>query len=403
MLPVGPEWHCDIVKITGDCVGPDGQRLTEETELWRHDTVECILDLIGNPALRDFIVYEPVRMKHDGQRYYSEMCMGDWWWNIQVSRSHCLSFKPLIVEKGQLPASATVAAVILASDKTTLSVFRGDKTTWPVYLTLGNIDKDIRRQPSKHASVLLGYIPVAKLACFADASRSDAQQCLFHHCMELLLAPLIKAGKTGVHMTCADGQIRLVFPILAAYVADHPEQCLIACCRENRCPRCTVPRLERGDLNPYPLRNPTISAGLLMRKAHGDNVPELEVEGLWPVPNPFWAQLPHADVFAAISPDILHQLHKGVIKEHLVSWITTLVGKDKLDARFKVTTGFHGLHHFKNGISFISQWTGAEAKEIEKLLVSILVGGVPPEVVRVVHGLIDFTYYAQYQVHSDAT
>ncbi|KAI1794920.1 hypothetical protein LXA43DRAFT_1091504 [Ganoderma leucocontextum] len=380
-LPVGPEWHCNIVEVTGDRVGPDGQRLTEETDLWRRDPVECIADLIGNPALRDFIVYEPVRIKQNGQRYYSEMCTGDWWWDLQ----------------GCLPPGAVVASVILASDKTTLSVFRGDKTAWPVYLTLGNIDKDIRRQPSKHASVLLGYIPVTKLACFTDASRSDAQHRLFHHCMKILLAPLVEAGKTGVRMTCADGQIRLIFPILAAYIADHPEQCLICCCKENRCPRCIVPRLDRGELTTHALRNQPVSANILACKARGEDVPQFDIQGLRPVPHPFWAELPHTNIFAAISPDILHQLHKGVIKEHLVSWVTTLVGKDELDARFKTVSGYHGLRHFKNGISFISQWTGAEAKEVEKLLLPILVGRVRPEVVRAVRGLIDFTYYAQLQ------
>ena len=48
------------------------------------DPVECIRDLIGNPAFKDIMVYEPVRVKREGQRYYSEMNTGDWWWNIQV-------------------------------------------------------------------------------------------------------------------------------------------------------------------------------------------------------------------------------------------------------------------------------------------------------------------------------
>jgi Plavaka transposase len=46
----------------------------------------------------------------------------------------------------QIPKGGVVAPVILASDKTQLTQFRGDKSAWPVYLTLGNIEKATRRQ-----------------------------------------------------------------------------------------------------------------------------------------------------------------------------------------------------------------------------------------------------------------
>ena len=42
---------------------------------------------------------------------------------------------------------ATIVPVILSSDKTQLTLFQ-NKAAYPVYLTIGNIPKSIRRQPS---------------------------------------------------------------------------------------------------------------------------------------------------------------------------------------------------------------------------------------------------------------
>ncbi|KAI0741314.1 hypothetical protein C8Q80DRAFT_1273779 [Daedaleopsis nitida] len=386
-LPKGAGWFCNIIKVEGDLMGPNGKPLTEEMELWRRNPVDCIEELLGNPALKRYIQYSPVKVSKDDIRYYSEMNTADWWWNVQ----------------SRLPSGATVSPVVVASDKTLLTVLRGDQTAWPVYLTVANIDKAVRRQTSAHAFVLLGYIPVAKFGCFTDSKRSDALYRLFHHCMSLIFEPLKDAGRDGVPMTCADGLIRLIFPILAAYIADHPEQCLVTCCKENRCPRCLAPPNERGDHVQHPLRNHNLAADNLRRYGDGENVPEFTDQGLRPVFNPFWADLPHADIFATIAPDILHQIHKGVVKDHLLKWCQSIVGQDVLDNALSSLPQAYGLRHFGRGISMISQWTGAEAKELEKVLLGLMVGRVPSRVLRAVRALLDFVYLAQYHVHSNTT
>ncbi|KAI6026905.1 hypothetical protein BKA83DRAFT_4463011 [Pisolithus microcarpus] len=382
-LRTGPAWTCEMIDVVGDVVGEDGALKHEQLELWRRDPVECVEELIGNPAFRDQMAYEPERAYADEKgenRIYNEMWTADWWWEMQE-----------------------MAPVILSSDKTSLSLFSGDKKAWPVYLTIGNISKDVRRQVSAHATVLIGYLPVSRLECFQKKTRLLAGYRLFHHAMSLVLQPLIDAGRHGKEMGCADGYLRRVHPILAAYVADFPEQCLVACNKENRCPHCLVESDKRGDLEECAWRSTTDTLKTLRRKQRNKQSRKFDIQGLRAVYKPFWKDLPFTDIFACITPDILHQLHKGVFHDHLVQWCTSLMGEKEIDVRFQAMTRFPTLRHFKKGISTISQWTGSEHKEMQRVFVGLLSGIVSNDVLIVARALLDFIYYAQFQKHTDVT
>ncbi|KAJ7844284.1 hypothetical protein B0H13DRAFT_2411826 [Mycena leptocephala] len=358
-LPTGPDWTCKIVTAARNRLDENDELMSEELELWMRNPVECIKELMSNPAFREHMAYAPERVYgtkegREDSRIFDEMWTAEWWWGLQKL----------------LPAGACISGIIIASDKTHLSQFSGDKTAWPVYLTIGNISKDVRRQPSAHTT----------LTCFTDDTRSLAGYRLFHKCMSLLLEPLIAAGKEGVEMVCADGFIRPVFPILAAYVADFPEQCLVACCKESCCPRCVVERDNRGENLDHKNRK---------------NSPTFEADGIRPVYSPFWADLPHSDIFASFPPDLLHQLHKGVFKDHLVKWCTEIVGAAEMDAGFQAMNAFAGLHRL--------QWTGAEHKEMQRVFLGVLAGAVSARVLTVVKALIDFIYYTQLQSHTVRT
>ncbi|KAG6816647.1 hypothetical protein H0H93_007857 [Arthromyces matolae] len=81
----------------------------------------------------------------------------------------------------------------------------------------------------------------------------------------------------------------------------------------------------------------------------------------------------------------------------------SIMGERELDARFKAMADHPGLRHFKKGISFVSQWTGTEHKEMEKVMMGVLAGGVNSRVLTVGRALLDFIFYAQYQFHTTKT
>ncbi|KAK6980874.1 hypothetical protein R3P38DRAFT_3465763, partial [Favolaschia claudopus] len=275
-LPHGPEWYCQIFEITGDEVDGDGKKKTESLELWYRNPIDCIREFLGNPAFKEKMNFVPRRFfcNPDGtNREWSEMWTAEWWWKIQQ----------------RLPASSTICPIIIASDKTQLTRFSGDQQAWPVYLTIGNIDKETRRSASSYATILLGYIPVSKFAIVDEKKRSSITHQFFHNCMRAILEPLVEAGKKGETMDCADGFVRRMFPILAAYIGDYPEQFLVACCRENSCPRCLVEPGKRGELN---ARAPWREPEKVLCKKQGAHArpPEFKAHNLRLI-HPFWSDL----------------------------------------------------------------------------------------------------------------
>ena len=61
------------------------------------------------------------------------------------------------------------------------------------------------------------------------------------------------------------------------------------------------------------------------------------------------------------------------------------------------------LRPFNKGISLITQWTGDEYKNMEKVFLGVIAGTVDERVIRVVRAVIDFIPYARFEVHTESS
>ncbi|KAG8730500.1 hypothetical protein FRC10_002649 [Ceratobasidium sp. 414] len=242
--------------------------------------------------------------------------------------------------------------------------------------------------------LLISFIPVTPLTNITDTGeRSKCGWQLFHACMESILEPLKVLSRVGMEVLCADGGVRRVFPILAAYLADFPEQVTITCVRDSGCLICWVPGNERANLSArFPMQDRCRTLDALHDHWNGYSCTIKDL-GIRPT-RPFWANLPHVNISGCLTPDLLHQLDKGVLGDHIVKWCTALLGVNEMDHRAKGMPRFQNLRYFKQGISVISQWTGKEAKALASTLLLIVAGYPDSKVVTAVRCILDFSYHA---------
>ncbi|KAI0819805.1 hypothetical protein BC628DRAFT_1400685 [Trametes gibbosa] len=231
--------------------------------------------------------------------------------------------------------------------------------------------------------------------------------------MTHVLAPLKTAGVHGIEVISGDGVTRRGHPIFAMYVGDYPEQLLVTCCKNGTCPKCSITRNNVGATTDpaHPFRDLEEVLNALNRfdsDSPADFSKACREAGIKPVVNPFWKDLPDVNIFCSITPDILHQLHQGVIK-HLVAWLKAAYGPEELDARCRRLPPNHQIRLFLKGITTLQKVTGKEHADICRFLMGLVIGlplpgGVSPaRLVRAVRALLDFLYLAQYPAHTSDT
>ncbi|KAG1828595.1 hypothetical protein DFJ58DRAFT_672192 [Suillus subalutaceus] len=369
--------------------------------VYYRDIPECIKSLYGDPDFARYLTFAPKRHYTDEDqtvRLFHDMYTGKWWWNMQKKLDqHC--------------PGGTIIPIIISTDKTQVTMFR-NKSAYPVYLTIGNIPKEIRRKPSHGGHILLAYLPNTRLEQITNkASCRWSLANLYHTCLSRVLAPLQHAGLEGINMHSGDGALHRCHPLFASFVGDYPEQLLATGIKFGDCPKCDVKK-DDTESNTVPLHlrkiGEVLDALAALNQGNLAFVRTCATVGIKPVIHSFWEKLPFANIFQGVMPDVLHQLYQGLVK-HLLAWLEAACGATEIDARCQWLPPNHHIRLFTKGITTLSCVSGTKHAQICCFLLGIIIDIRLPNnlnagrLLQAVWGLLNFVYLAQYPCHSTKT
>ncbi|KAJ6474792.1 hypothetical protein C8R45DRAFT_1102943 [Mycena sanguinolenta] len=281
-----------------------------------------------------------------------------------------------------------------------VSVVTGDVEYHPGYISLGNLHNSMR---CGHRN---GVVPFVFLAIPKSDRKYDNdpefrkfKRQLYHSSLAAVLSTLKPGMSTPVVRRCPDGHFRRIIYDFGPFIADYPEQVMLAGIVQNWCATCTAMPDDLEDL---------FSPGRRTHEHTDTLLEELPADKLWDEYGidvdiiPFTRDFPRADIHEMLSPDLLHQVIKGSFKDHLVTWVGEYIslahGKaeaaeimDEIDRRIAAVPAFPCLRRFEQGRRF-KQWTGDDSKALMKVYLPAIKGLVPPGIVEALSAFLDFCY-----------
>ncbi|KAH9014753.1 hypothetical protein EDB85DRAFT_2076425 [Lactarius pseudohatsudake] len=298
----------------------------------------------------EYTPYEEYDKK--GSHIYSNLMSGNWAFReadtiSQDKKTHGSMFVPIIA----------------GSDKTTVSVATGHQEYHPVYVSLGNIVNTARRG---HGN---GVVPIAFLPIPKSTKRQRKRSEFQVFCRQL-------------------------------YHIYYPEQVWLTGIVSNWCPKCDA--LPTDLDGPGSHRRSQEKTDILV-KTFDRNI-LWDDFGLRHNIVPFTCSFPRADIHELLAPDLLHQLIKGVFKDHLVEWVLEylyLTHREKaaleiiedIDRRISAVPPFPGFRRFPDGRDY-KQWTGDDSKALMKVFLAAIAGYVPSVMVHCIAAFMDACYIA---------
>jgi len=150
-----------------------------------------------------------------------------------------------------------------------LTGFSGDKTAWPMNLTIGNIQSSIQNKYSYLAKIVLAFLLVQpkfqRNSSSDDRAQRDIYQQVLCDVAKVVFKPVLRFPEGGdinssALWPCSDSTIRCCWPILASVLADHMPHANLRGVKCNAGPTCQTLKDELGSLFLPRTCHPTIES-----------------------------------------------------------------------------------------------------------------------------------------------
>ncbi|KAI6107033.1 hypothetical protein EV401DRAFT_2060117 [Pisolithus croceorrhizus] len=191
--------------------------------------------------------------------------------------------------------------------------------------------------------------------------KSVLSDCLYHHCLDIVVKPLKIAAQIGIMLSDPLGNSWYCYTSLASCIA------------------ITLSYIESIDINPNNL--------LTYFEACGEH----QLNG---VALPFWRDWPLSNPTYFLTPKVLHTFF-WFSYNHNVTWCIHAIGPTEIDFHFSILQPITNHWHFATGITKLKQVTGRTQHDLQHYMISVITGAAPAALVQAVCSLVDFRYLTQ--------
>jgi hypothetical protein len=387
------------------------------------DVIERVKFFLNHQSFIRDLFYAFIRQfNDDNERIYTKMHIKNWWWKTQKK----------ILEK------TIIVSFLIILNKTMLSQHQNDRAIWFVYLTINNLNRDLRRNQTRSNNLLLKFISIAHLN-----DQNDVKTRIWHEALSFMLKrksnifriqiehllmkwlTIIKNFSQTKKMLirCVDARIRRCVSIIIDFICDYEKQILITDIKsEQQCSICQMFFDERENLKKKWSYRTHEFIKKQIRHQRKREIAKRKNDWVYEVKNFVWKHN-LINIHEIMMMNILHQLMKKMIM-HLLIWIKFLLKIhlsvnrkrknfsirfkdlsefDKFDTRFKSVSSFTELKTFFSFLN-VKQWIDVKQKTIMKQIIFVIISLLIDKwfhAVNFVRVFVDFILIVQYRSHNE--